>query len=266
MLQNWKLKVIMGKPVASVVLSLLLVFASLNARAESAPIRNVAVLSLAGNSLALHVQRHQVGSRTENSPVEVRPVEDPVFDQAAIIAARASLLKLLPNAKLNLMTTQDKGLYSAQNEMFEHPEQHGEDREYLKSLLKEQGVSHAILISKFRSLATIKLIDATVGSGALEGLGFYVDDMIYTFNRGDSTTSRGMVAPFAYVRVRLLEADSLKVVGEGTAKQSFVIARPSADSTGMETFNNMTGADKIKNVRTALERAMDAVMPGVLAQ
>jgi len=90
MLHKWKLKVIMGKPVANVVLSLLLVFASLNARAESAPIRNVAVLSLAGNSLALHVQRHQVGSRTENAPVEVLPVEDPVFDQAAIIAARVA--------------------------------------------------------------------------------------------------------------------------------------------------------------------------------
>jgi len=164
------------------------------------------------------------------------------------------------------MTTQDKGLYSAQNEMFEYPERHAEDREYLKSLLREQGVSHAIVISKFRSVAAIKLVDATVGSGALEGLGFYVDDMINMLNRSDSTSSRGMVAPFAYVRVRLVEADSLKVVGEGTAKQSFIIARPSADSTGMETFNNMTGADKIRNVRTALERAMDAVMPGVLAR
>jgi len=28
----------------------------------------------------------------------------------------------------------------------------------------------------------------------------------------------------------------------------------------------MNGADKIGNIRTALERAMDAVMPGVLAR
>lgn len=240
-------------------------FASLSARAETS-IRSVAVLSLAGNSLALHVQRHQVGSRTDSAPVEVRPIDDPVFDQVAIIAARSSLLKLLPDAKLNLMTTQDKGLYSAQNDLFEHPEQHVDDREYLKTLLKEQGVSHAIVISKFRGVAAIKLVDATVGSGALEGLGFYVDDMIETLNRRDDTRSRGMVAPFAYVRVRLVEAESLKVVGEGTAKQSFVIAHPSADSSGMDTFNKMTGADKIKHVRTALECAMEAILPGVLAR
>lgn len=248
------------------VLSALLVFASLNVQAETVPMRSIAVLSLAGNSLALHVQRHQVGSRTDNAPVEVRPMEDPVLDQVAIIAARTSLLRMLPNAKLNLMTTQDKGLYSAQNDLFEHPEQHVEDREYLKTLLKEQGVSHAIVISKFRSVAAIKLVDATVGTGALEGLGFYVDDMIQTLNKGDDTSSRGMVAPFAYVRVRLVEADSLKVVGQGTAKQSFVIVRPSADSSGMDTFNKMTGADKIKNVRTALEGAMEAILPSVLAQ
>ncbi len=240
-------------------------FASLNAHAETS-IRSVAVLSLAGNSLALHVQRHQVGSRTDSAPVEVRPIVDPVFDQVAIIAARSSLLKLLPDAKLNLMTTQDKGLYSAQNDLFEHPEQHVDDREYLKTLLKEQGVSHAIVISKFRGVAAIKLVDATVGSGALEGLGFYVDDMIETLNRRDDTRSRGMVAPFAYVRVRLVEAESLKVVGEGTAKQSFVIAHPSADSSGMDTFNKMTGADKIKHVRTALECAMEAILRGVLAR
>ncbi|KQV45828.1 hypothetical protein [Duganella sp. Root336D2] len=251
---------------AKVFFSVLLAFVSVGIRAETAPIRSVAVLSLAGNSLALHVQRHQVGSRTESSPVEVRRMEDQVFDQAAIIAARSSLLKLLPDAKLNLMMTQDKGLYSAQNELFEHPEQHVEDRNYLKTLLKEQGVSHAIVISKFRSVAAIKLLDATVGSGALEGLGFYVDDMIDTLNRRDDTRSRGMVAPFAYVRVRLLEADSLNVIGEGTAKQSFILARPSADSSGMDTFNKMTGADKVKNVRTALEYAMEAILPGVLAQ
>jgi len=252
-------------PAVKTVLAALLVFASLNVQAETAPIRSIAVLSLAGNSLALHAERHQVGSRTENAPIEVLPVEDPVFDQVAIIAARAKLTKLLPQVKLSLMTTQDKGLYSAQNDMFEHPEQHVEDREYLRSLLKEQGVSHAIVISKFRSVAAIKLIDTTVGSGALEGLGFYVDDMINTINRGDNTSSRGMVAPFAYVRVRLVEADSLRVVGQGTAKQSFVIVRPSADSSGMDTFNKMTGADKVRNVRTALEYAMDAALPNALA-
>ncbi|WP_426338941.1 hypothetical protein ACN9MZ_21500 [Pseudoduganella sp. S-14] len=66
------------------------------------------------------------------------------------------------------------------------------------------------VISKFRGIAAIKLVDTAEGSGVLEGLGFYVDD----------TRSRGMVAPFTYVRVRLVEADSLKVVGEGTARQS----------------------------------------------
>lgn len=242
----------------------LLMLASAGSQAEPVPIRNIAVLSLAGNTLALHVQRHQVGSRTENSPVEVNSVEDPVFDQAAIIAARRSLLKLLPDAKLQLMTTQDKGLYSAQNDMFENPDQHAEDRAYLKDLFKAQGVSHAIVISKFRGVAAIRLANATVGSGLLEGLGFYVDDMIRTLNRSDDTSSRGMIAPFAYVRVRLVEADTLKVLGEGTAKESIVIAHPSADSSGMDTFTKMSAAEKIKNVRTALEQAMDCTLPGVL--
>lgn len=252
--------------IAKVVVAALLALASSCLQAQAAPVRDVAVLSLAGDSLALHVHRHQVGSRTENAPVDVQPVEDPVFDQAAIIAARSAMLKLRPDARLRLMTTQDKALYRAQNDMFDNPERHAEDRAYLKDLLKEQGVSHALLISKFKGVAAIKLANGTVGSGTLEGLGFYVDDMIQTRNLGDDTSSRGMLAPFAYVRVRLVEVDTLKVVGEGTTKQSFIITRPSADSSGMDTFIKMNGADKIRNVRTALERAMEEVLPGVLAQ
>lgn len=136
----------------------------------------------------------------------------------------------------------------------------------MKTLLKEQGVTHALVISKLRGNAELKLLNTTEGSGYLEGLGFYVDDMIETRNTKDQTFSRGMLAPFAYVRVRLVDAQTLNVIAEGSAKQSTIIARPSAESSGMETFLKMTGTDKVKHLRSALESAMDRILPDVLAK
>ncbi|GAB2862881.1 hypothetical protein GCM10027277_34350 [Pseudoduganella ginsengisoli] len=238
----------------------------MSAWAENTPVRSYAVLSLAGDALALHVHRHQVGSRTESAPREVNAIDDPVFDQAAVIAARAAFLRLHPGAKLQLMTTQDRGLYLAQNSMFERAEAHEEDRAYLKKLLKELGVTHALVITKFRSVPELKLVNTTVGSGYLEGLGFYIDDMIETRNLKDQTSSRGMVVPFAYLRVRLIDAETLSVLKEAMSKQSFIITRPSADSSGMETFLNMPSGEKTGHIRQVLEDAIASTVQNVAAE
>lgn len=241
------------------------VLASAGAHAQSAA-RSYAVLSLAGDALALHAIRHQVGSRTNHAPVEVLAMDEQIFDQTAIVAARAAVLNTQPGAKLRLMMTQDKGLYGAQNSMFDLPDAHREDREYLKSLLASQGVTHLLLISKLRGNAEFKLYNSTVGTGVLEGLGFYVDDMIDLRFRDTQDVARGMFAPFAYVRVRLLDAATLDVVRELSAKQSVVKVQPSADSSGMESFAALTGVDKVQHIRTVLESAMDDMVPRLLAR
>lgn len=246
--------------------SILLLLGSMSAWAENKPVRSYAVLSLAGDALALHVHRHQVGSRTNSAPREVNAINDPVFDQAAVIAARTALLRLQPDAKLQLMTTQDRGLYLAQNSMFERSEAHEEDRAYLKKLLKELGVTHALVITKFRSVPELKLVNSTEGSGYLEGLGFYVDDMIDTRNLKDQTSSRGMVVPFAYLRVRMIDAETLNVLKEGVSKQSFIITRPSADSSGMETFLKMPSREKIGYISQVLEEAILSTVPNVAGE
>lgn len=242
------------------------VLTSAGAQAQATP-RSYAVMSLAGDSLALHANRHQVGSRTDHAPVEVLAMDDQIFDQTAVIAARAAVLNAQPRAQLRLMMTQDKALYGAQNSMFERPDAHREDREYLKSLLASQGVTHLLLISKLRGVAEFKLYNSvTVGAGVLEGLGFYVDDMINLRNRETQDAARGMLVPFAYVRVRLLDAATLDLVREATAKQSVIMVQASTDSTGMQAFVALTGADKVQHMRTLLESAMNGLMPQVLAQ
>ncbi len=224
-----------------------------------------AVLSLVGDSLTLQANRHEVGSHTNNAPRQVLAMSDQLFDQLTLIAARGGIAALQPDAKAVLMATQDPGLYRAQNAMFEQPEAHQEDRDYLKSLLKDQGVSYLVLISKYRSNAVMELDNAMIGSGALEGLGFYVDDMINIRNTTTNDTARGIMVPFAYLRLRLLDARTLEVVRETTVRKSRINARPSVESSGMDSFNDLNGTDKAKQIRAVLEDAMAGALPAVLA-
>ncbi len=228
--------------------------------------RSYAVLSLVGDTLTLQANRHAVGSHTDSAPKQVLAMDDQLFDQLALIAARSWIAEKQPGAKAVLMATQDKGLYRAQNEMFELPDAHQDDRDYLKSLLKDQGVSHLVLISKFRSNALVELQNANIGAGALEGLGFYVDDTLNIRDTATKDVGRGIMMPYAYVRVRLLDAQTLAVVREVTARKSRIMMQPSVESSGMDGFNGLNGTEKAKHIRTVLDDAMAGTLPDLLAQ
>lgn len=227
---------------------------------------NYAVLSLVGDKLTLLAQRHQVGSRTESQPKQETELEDQVFDQAAVVAARASLLTAVPGAKPLLMMTQDKALYRAQNAMFEQPEGYQEDRDYLRSLLAQQGATHLVLVSKHRSQAELKMYNSVESGAWFEGLGFYIDDVTVTRNMNTSTSAKGMVVPYAYVKIRLLDARDLRVLGESVAKASQIYAPPSDEPAGMATFAAMSVAEKTGQIRKMLERAVGEALPPLLQQ
>lgn len=223
-----------------------------------------AIMSLAGDTLTLVAQRHQVGSRTEAQPKQETALEDQVFDQVAVLAARAALLKARPAAKVVPMMTQDKGLYRAQNAMFEQPQAHQADRDYLKSLLAEQGATHLLLVSRHSAKAAFEMYNSVESGAQLEGLGFYIDDVTVTRNMQTSATARGMLIPFAYLKVRLVDAQTMQVLGESVAKQSRIFVRPSNEGSGMATFASMTLEEKTDQIRGATRRAVDEALPPLL--
>lgn len=241
-----------------------LFFAGLSIAQAGEP--SYAVMSLAGDRLTLIAQRHQVGSRTEAQPKQETALDDQVFDQVAVIAARAAILRAHPEAKPILMMTQDKALYRAQNTMFEQPLAHQADRDYLKGLLADQGAKYLLLVSRHSSKAAFGMYNSVESGAQLEGLGFYIDDVTVTRNMDTSASARGMVVPYAYIKVRLIDAESMQVLGESVAKQSRVYAHPSNEGAGMATFAAMTVAEKSAQIRSTLQKALDEALPALLAR
>lgn len=232
--------------------------------AEDAP-RSYAVMSLVGNTLSVHAVRPDVGIRTEGDSRTVLPITDPVFDAATLRAADAVIRKAQPSAKVVLLMTQDAGLYQSQNAMFEAAHANQDNRAYLLSLLKDRGVSHLLLITRERDNARFEMTNGFVGKGSLEGVGFYIDDTLHFTNVGSSESSTGMLGPFAYVRVRLLDAATLALLRETKSTKSFIIVRPSASPNAMEMWTSMASPAKIKHIEDLLGYAMQDAIPKVLA-
>ncbi|MFL6657212.1 MAG: hypothetical protein ACJ8GW_04010, partial [Massilia sp.] len=225
-----------------------------------------ALMSLIGDSIMLAQHRDQTGTRMEPDARNIIPITDTVFDNAAVQAANTALKRIEPSVQTVMMLTQDTGLYKAQNDMFDAVEANKDNREFLKSLLKARNVDRLILVTKFRADAQLKLANSYTGSGHIEGLGFYIDDALNVLDLGTRNTALGILAPFAYVKLRLIDGKTLAVLAEKTVRQSHVVPNASATANGQYTWNILTGAQKIAYLDDLLGKAMDEGMPRLLAK
>lgn len=236
--------------------ALFLLAAAGAACAQTAP-RSYGVMSLVGNSIAVHSVKYEIGIHLGGQSKSILAIDSPMFDDAVLRAADAALKRLVPGVKPVLMLTSDAGLYQAQNALFEAPAQNIENREYVKSLLRERGVTHLVLVTKLRENAAFKLLNGFAGSGSLEGLGFFIDDTYRTFDKKSLDTATGIMVPFAYLKVRLIDAATLEVLAEAHAMENTIVRRPSASSTGMDIWTSMTGEQKSEHMRALLGYAVE---------
>lgn len=228
--------------------------------------RSYAVMSLVGNTLHIHAVRPAVGSRTEANSHHVLDVDAKVFDLTALQAANSALKTVQPSARTVLMMTDDAALYQAQNAMFDAPEANKDNRDYLISLLKDRGVSHLLLITRQRDHAYFKLTNGSSGSGQLEGLGFYIDDTTRFIDTQNQDRSQGMVGPFAYAKIRLLDAGNLAVLADAKATQSSIIARSSAEPSAMDLWESLTPSAKTDHINGLLDTAVRKAVTALLGQ
>jgi hypothetical protein len=238
---------------------------TLSAYADPAP-RSYAVMSLIGDEISLVAFKPETGSRLADDNRNVQPVKDAVFDTAAIQAANGMIKKVEPGAQTVLMLTQDQGLYKAQNDMFDAAGSNKDNRAFLLSLLKNRPVTHLVLITKHRGEAQFKLVESYIGKGRVGGLGFYIDDSLVTINQKTLNSSRGVLAPFAYVKLRLIDAKTLEVIAEDHVKESTVVGNSSATANGQQTWNILTGPEKIRYLEDLLGDAMTEGVPRLLAK
>ncbi|MES2017442.1 MAG: hypothetical protein V4484_13195 [Pseudomonadota bacterium] len=224
--------------------------------------RSYAVMSLVGDTVHTRSLVPAYGNDAETNVLV--PITDRVFDVSALTTANTAIQRFQPGAKVVALMTDDRGLYAAQNAMFDAPAANQENRAYLRSLLKERGVTHLILVTKLKANLVIPLKVGTTGTGSAEGLGILIDDTTWLRNV-KTGYQHGLLAPFAYMTLRLLDADTLDVVAEAQVKPSTIIVDPMREPDAKSVWESLPTAKKVSAIESVLTCGLKSAIPVLLA-
>lgn len=223
--------------------------------------RTYAVISLIGDKINVVGHRATVGSTMDRNRQGAMAVQGHALDDTAVLAASDAIGRFDPRASIVMLSSNDPTLYELQDELFE-PQQRS--RALLGSAIKDpiqgQHATHLILIRKHRGDAALRMQVQYVGSGKIEGVGFYVDPTLPTKNLATNETGAGFLATFAYLNVTLVDANTMAVIREQIVEESATMLTGSSRNP----LDALTPAQKTAALRSMIIKATASGVKAVL--
>jgi hypothetical protein len=233
--------------------------------AQADTVRKYGILSLAGDAISTITYVPDIGTRINPNDKLVYPMlANTMFDETAIRAASAAVKVKQADAAPFLMLSTDAELHQMQNAMFDDPAANQANRDYLKSLWKDKGITHLILVTKFNAEIEVKYFQESDLSGKAEGLGFYMDNKSRLVSNNHST--QGLLMPFAYIKLRLINADTLAVENEVRQKQSVLATYAPGADRAVRTWDALTPKQKMDYLDELMQIAVTEGVPKLLAK
>lgn len=228
-----------------------------SASAQTQPPK-IAVVSLIGDAITVDEYVGQTGTMFDPLTHQTFAVSSPLFDQTALLSAQDALKKLYPVAQVATLAPPRAGSDSDPAKLLATGKV--DPANPLIAALRKEGYAQLIVIEKLRAPARMQLRSESVGRGHVKGLGFYVDRKyeIRKIDTGDTTT--GFIAPYAYIKLSLVDMDKLAVLRDSPIIQD----RVEADfnfRAGVSPWDALTPAQKTKMLRELVTRGVANALP-----
>jgi hypothetical protein len=220
---------------------------TLQPAAAQAPLR-YALLSAVGDQMTVVFARTQTGSRLDRNDREIGALPDKSLDTL--------VLKHLDSAAANA------SLLAVQRDTLAGKRAPDAPVRAFADVLPEGGTDRLLMVLKHRAEARIPVAEGTIGLGRLEGVGFYVDRVTLLRSGRSGYTVPGFLAPFAYVRLVLADAQG-RVIAEREieAAQTFGMGdTPEA----LHPWDMMDSSGKMAALDRLLRAAIDRELPALL--
>jgi hypothetical protein len=190
--------------------ALILTLLAFGAQAQQ---RQYAVLSLVGDQLLIVKREMSTGSRIDRNERTAIPLPDAGLDRAVLLAVDEALRKLDPAARPVLLSTRDPALYAAAARSLDSG---GTQRLFdaVLPVVAKANATHLLLVTKHRGPAMLRVTGGHVGTGFLEGMGFYLDHGTGETSVLATDTERGFISSFTYFKVSLIDLAQGRVVAE----------------------------------------------------
>ena len=233
---------------------------------ESAP-ASYAVLSLVGHDMRLVYYVSQTSDYIGSTRPHQYDTNSTLFDDAAAAGVRDALTQARSEVAVKALQTSDTALFEAQDKLFQAGSDNGASKEALRALLKDTGATRVIVLTNYKGAAHLKMptLNLYLGSGKLEGIGYYVDNNKRV--RAESgEPGKGFVAPYAYIKATLLDAKTLDVIGEQFAIDSDTLINQTASrDVWLATPDDQKATSLINVVHAAAHDATANLLQALLA-
>jgi hypothetical protein len=236
----------------------LLFVCTAHAQSAETPYKKVAVTSLIGDVITVDIYRKRVGTMIDSNLQEKLPVPTPVFDELALKTASDAVAKALPSASMATLSVAAAGSDLDPAQFLVDGRIAASHR--LAVALRDAGFTHLLVITKQRAPARLKMADASVGSGYLQGLGFYIDNSFEMLSLDTLQRSTGFVAPYVYIKLALVDLSSLLQTREQVINDSTV--RISAgNKEKFDAWEALTAQEKVSLLQDLIRKNVSESAP-----
>lgn len=243
------------------------VAAAPEARASApGPAPSLAVLSLIGDRLLIVESQMTTGSHLDRNSTEVKEVPGDALN----IASALEFERLAKQARRGMAVTPllmgDRALRELHDAFVSGSRTMRDLVDLVRPSLVVRDFTHLAVLTRTRGDARIRTPDGSVGSGRLEGLGFYVDRWS-RLNRVEAGGQEGLgfLAPFAYFRASLVDLETREVLAEESSREAQAYSTLEARET-VHPWDTFSAEKKTQVLKAAITRGLEAVVPRLLAR
>ena len=226
--------------------------------ADEAP-RRYAVLSLIGDSMTVVVYVMETGTHLDRNRQEPVSLGSDLLDRAALNAVQQSLKQIDARSPVLLFLGTSPELFGDPSKLFD-----GKRlllSQDLSEAMKGGGATHLLLLTRYRAEARIQAVDRTVGSGKLEGLGFYIDGYLRTRRSDNGVAGQGFLAPYVYLRILLVDLATSMIDREEVITWTTML---SAARGATDDPRAVLAGEQLKFLVDALTREISRVVPSLV--
>ena len=185
----------------------------LGGSAHAAP--SYAVLSLVGDKLDVVTYQMATGSKLDANSHNALALPQDEFDLAALRAINRTLKTKVPGAQVALLAASRAEDFADQDRIFDGgrvalPAE-------IDAAVQREGAANLLLVTKHHGEARMRVMQGRIGSGRVEGLGFYLDGTTELEDHDTGKRAVGFIAPFVYVDVSLVDVATRSVVRRKTS-------------------------------------------------
>jgi hypothetical protein len=220
------------------------------------------VLSLVGDTLTVVQREMSTGTRIDRNTRTRVDLNSAALDNAVVLAIDRELARIEPGTAPVLLAARKPELFAIQSRALDEGGGLQKVVDALRDVVAPAKATHLVLATKHRADARLKLEDGYIGTGQIEGLGFYVDPTMAITRRETGQRSEGFIAPYAYFKISLVELPAGRILA-----QSVVMETDSAASqASISPWQTLSAEEKVRMLDALIRTGTARAVPQVIKQ